>query len=386
MSENESRLIRLPVWHEVGEMLAVLSTHEWNTNPLSENHGRLTVTLKESENEGESILTYGFRSLRSEFDLYLTSKVGKEITHRLSGDCAFIFDGTYTSVSESGSYVAPFLVRMNDYEGTIVSAAGVTTFSSNNMARVRRINVPADPLAKVAEAEIMANSFKNLLNKSGRQSGVVGLLMKDNKLSAIIDPENANCVESYYKAGNVVTTSGTIGATVRYDDIYNFLYRRKAAYAGLLTRIGENYANEGWKFGILQNGRIFLEIPSGDPERSQKITIVMPQSEIDWHYEDLTVHTKTVRRSSRSVPVREPAPVVDEPTEAPVVLQEPTETTESTEQDTANQDMLDYWQSIHIESGGTSEDPKQWFASYTMYRIRQGLEIEPEALELASTL
>ena len=383
MSENESRSTTLPVWHEVGGMLAILSTHEWNTNPLSENHGRLTVTLKESENEGESTLTYGFRTLRSEFDLYLTTNVGKEITHRLSGDCAFIFDGIYNNEQNQSP---PFVVRMNDYEATIASGLGVILFSSNNMARVRRINVPADPLAKVAEAEIMANSFKNLLNKSGRQSGVVGLLMKDNKLSAIIDPENANCVESYYKAGNVVTTSSTIGATVRYDDIYNFLYRRKAAYAGLLTRLDLNYANEGWKFGILQNGRIFLEIPSGDPERSQKITIVMPQSEIDWHYEDLTVHTKAVRRSSRSVPVREPAPVVDEPTEAPVVLQEPTETTESTEQDTANQDMLDYWQSIHIESGGTSEDPKQWFASYTMYRIRQGLEIEPEALELASTL
>ena len=359
--------------------ISMLLTEDWSQE-IAPPHGRVLVIAKKDSLAGRSTVTRGYRTVKSDFEVYVKQVIPEHQIDAWGGDCAFLFEGRWSENSITGALFPLAINRMiiTDTRCVIESSGGGRYFATDT-TRVRRINVPSDPLSSLAEATIKVNNFKNLLNKAGRASGIVNLVMKEGKLYVVIDDENANCVESFYKAGNVLASDSTVGAATRYKAIYDFLYRRKQSHAGLLSmRLGD-LVSEDVVFGILGDGRLFLRVRPNGVGFPMELTVIMPRAQVDCNYEDLTINTKTVRRSSSSVPEKTE-------TRAPVVLEEPVEEPSSSEFSEEEMARLELWHSVHEAEGGTSTDHKQWFASFAMYQVRQGLEVSTEDLILATKL
>lgn len=360
--------------------ICMLLTEDWSQEIAAPQGRVLVIARKEDSWTGRSTVTRGYRTVRSDFEVYVKQIIPNHQVDAWGGDCAFLFEGIWGDMtSYEGNPRTLNRMILTDIGCVIESIGGQRCFATNPDTRVRRINVPSDPLSSLAEATIKVNNFKNLLNKAGRASGTVNLVMKEGKLSVVIDDENANCVESFYKAGNVLASDMTVGAATRYKAIYDFLYRRKQSHAGLLSmRLGD-LVSEDVVFGILGDGRLFLRVRPNGLGHPTQLTVIMPRAQSNCNYEDLTINTKTVRKSSSSVPKKTE-------TRAPVVLEEPVEEPSGSEFSEEEMARLELWHSVHEAEGGTSTDHKQWFASFVMYQVRQGLEVSQEDLLLATKL
>lgn len=300
--------------------------------------------------------------------------------------CSYVGLGTFDSSTRS-----PILMGLSPN----VFAISTDNCSSSNDNRndyyfrdvreglVRQLNNGPHPIRKKVSVAIRPSNFRNLLNKSSRSSGFMRLFVKDGNLAVVtsVEEEQAADVCSQYKATDLHLAESAEGThvTVGYRQLYLFLYRKKLGYSGLIDRlesISAEPTNMG--FGILENGHFFLEIVYD----TLTITVAVPcvDSGEEISYSDFKVTVKKLRTSKKKDAtyfrdLLEAAPTVEEtPLPTEVVLSE------------EEQARIEAWRTIHESVSDTSADPTRWFASYSMFLLREGLQIPSEDLELVSRL
>lgn len=355
-------------------MIHLLGSNESRVGEVWTNARRGQIRVNITEHEGNKFLTLSLQLLAN-------NAIGHVITKLSVADSMKIEERSYTA---TGMFNAPPV--FSEMELAVADTAiylgqpgELRTFETTNENRVYRTEfIRDDP--KPVLADIQHDNFRNLLNKLGKESGVVHLFSKGNTFAGVLGEEN-QCLASYYKAGNIDVKSDTQCA-VDYSELYDMLYRRKASNAGLYQRVeptGENV-----RFGIKPNGNLVIGFRVDDHvvllEKPNEVGSLTESIDIS----SAEISTKKTRRSSTSVKPSKATQKAE-----PVVVEEPVDTEVTPVEETFTeyeQDLMAQWRRIHLGAGGTSDSPSAWFRDYCMHQVRNGLVILQEHLDLASRL
>ena len=259
--------------------------------------------------------------------------------------------------------------------------------------RVVRTDPFEDESELICKAEIKPDAFRNLLNKCGKPENRLSLILDDNKIGVVKDGE-AYDVVSYYKANNVEVpqTTEQVYCDTEYGELYSLLYRRKAGDQGIFERLDRlGQVPETIWFGINRNGKLCIEIPDG---RGRYI-IECPQTDSLLIPTYSEIKTKAYRNSSTRVSTKkdytesqsgEVSVKYDISSDYLEII--PSEEVENGAYVLTDEDevRMSAWREVHIQNGGTSEDPKRWFADYTLNFLQNGISIPQEDLDLVSKL
>ena len=356
-------------------VINLLSSNESSMGDNWTNARRGQIRVDITEHEGSKFLTLSFQLLAN-------NVIGRIITKLSVADSMKIEESSYTA---TGRFNTPSIA--NQMELAVADTAiylgeafeHARTFETTNENRVYRTEFIRDDPEPVL-ADIQHDNFRNLLNKLGKESGVVHLFSKGDTFAGVLGEEN-QCLASYYKAGNVATNSDAQCA-VGYSELYDLLYRRKASHAGLYHRVllsGENV-----RLGIKPNGNLVIGVTVND-----HVIVLEKPSEVGSLTESIDISsaeisTKKTRRSSTSV---KPSKVTQKA--ETVIVEEPVDTEAVPVENTFTeheQNLIEQWRRIHLAAGGVNTSPSAWFRDYCMHQIRSGLEIPQEHLDLASRL
>lgn len=363
--------------HSVQAMIQLLSSNESSAGEVWTNarHGQIRVNI--TEHEGTKFLTLSLQLLAN-------NAIGHVITKLSVADSMKIEERSYTATgtfntssigSEMELAVADTAIYLGQ-PGTIIEPRTFQTTNENRVYRTEFIRDDPEPVL----ADIQHDNFRNLLNKLGKESGVVHLFSKGDTFAGVLGEEN-QCLVGYYKAGNIDVKSDTQCA-VGYSELYDMLYRRKASNAGLYQRVEPT--GETVRFGIKPNGNLVIGLTVDDHvvllEKPNEVGSLTESIDIS----SAEISTKKTRRSSTSVKPSKATQKAE-----PVVVEEPVDTEVAPVEETFTeyeQDLMAQWRRIHLGAGGTSDSPSAWFRDYCMHQIRNGLVILQEHLDLASRL
>lgn len=377
INEHNAKVLKLTHFgtalHGLGELLAYSVDDRATAN---EHFGQMTIRI--DREQGKILL--GLNLLGSKCRAYVSIS-NSHITPRFE-ECSYIGIGRFNTD------VVPDSLAMSP---TVVGASSSNQqhwFLHESADReVLQLNLTEYPIRKAIEATIDRDGFRNLLNKLGKAEGYLRLFLKDETLAGVTSVENdtAKCVSSHYKARNVTVIGNTkeCSTTVHYWSLYQFLYRRKVGKTGLFLRnLIDESANEDMKFGILDTGDFFLEMDLFT-ERPSKLTIVIPDDYTMGlsSYEDIIVNVKASKKTKNKTAIVR----AGNPAELTVVttIEEPAQVSSLTEEE---QTILESWREVHESRGGSSSNPIDWWAEYTLSVLQEGQQIPDAAFALAAKL
>lgn len=374
-------------------------------------YGNAAIGVEIEQNGDRYVMRIKYDSLLTKFSTYFE----KDITER---DYAkFGGDSYYYGISEHLAGIAQITayqtkrmvvgvtdgwIGMNliDSDSNSISFSSITSIrcgSLDNPVHVLRANKLVNTANKVCAVDITVDSFRNLLNKVGKDSNNVGLILLDNKLGAVSHNNDTEAYDviSYYKAGNLETLkqSSVNYCDTPYSGLYDFLYKRKNSDMGLFSLLAHfGISNiDVMSFGIMDNGKMFLEVGID----GGKFVIQCPRNTESSNSpsDSIKIVSKAFRNSSNRVPAR--SKTGSSFKEEPIVTKEPTvvETTDELNSENtplglqaAEEERIAVWREVHIQNGGTSEDPMQWFQDYALYVLQQGESIPDIDMTIVSKL
>ena len=339
-------------------------------------HGQLRIEIR--EHDGDKYLTLTFQLLASYAIGHIVMKLSVADSMKVEESCYYA-TGSFDSLSIPADSDDMVLVVSDTAIYLRVRGGSMSFFETTNEQRVYRTGfIPDDQM--VVSADIQHDNFRNLLNKLGKERGIIHLFSKEDTFAGVLGEEN-QCLASYYKAGNVTVRSDTQGA-VGHSELYDMLYRRKASRAGLYQRVeptGENV-----RFGMKPNGNFVIGLRVDD-----HAVLLEKPNELDSTIEHIDIGSaeisaKKTRRSSTSVKPSTATQmietnIVEEPVDTEVVPVEQVFTEHE-------QDIMDQWRLIHLNAGGANDSPRTWFRDYCIHQLHNGLEIPQEHLDIASRL
>jgi hypothetical protein len=405
-------LIRLP-WRTMDNILSMVYQVEEGVMRNLFHMGSIPICMKIIlEKVGEEYsFTMGITSVYSKYEV--TYKNPRGLYNRLDGERAYyvdssVFTRTYYQGTDtfSGLEITPMEICILDTWIGVSRADSIhyPTVNDNRslfperqlpellQQRVVRTGRFEDRSELICKAEIKPDAFRNLLNKCGKPENRLSIIMRDNKIGVVKDGE-AYDVVSYYKANNVRAPDSeeTIYCDTDYKELYSLLYRRKVGRQGIFERLTDDYTPESICFGISHNGKLCLEIP--DLESGGSYLIECPNMHDIEAPTFSKIKTKAYRQSSTRVATKEIESTsqggnveskYDLSSNYPeVILSEEVENTAYVLTD-EDEVRMSTWREVHTQRGGTSEDPKRWFADFTLHHLQNGLSIPQEDLDLAS--